>query len=71
MTTCTQADHDAMKNVVVWPSLPHPRAQHWPWGEVHEMRDCPHCGSTLAIVLELGDPEDPAGEEARLAQGAS
>lgn len=30
----------------------------FPWGEVHVMRNCPACGSTLARVLVVGEPED-------------
>lgn len=30
----------------------------FPWGEVHVVRNCPACGSTLARVLVLGEPEE-------------
>jgi hypothetical protein len=40
-----------------WLALPSVGLQKYPWGEVQEMRNCP-CASTLAIVLEIGDPND-------------
>jgi hypothetical protein len=36
--------------------------QHYPWGEVQELRNC-SCGTTLAYVLEYGTREEPGEGE--------
>lgn len=38
-----------------WDALPLVGVQRYPWGEVHELRNCA-CHSTLALVLEPGVP---------------
>ncbi len=49
---CTEESHDkARADHAVWSTLPNARLARFGWGQVHEWRDCPHCGETFAIEL--------------------
>lgn len=39
-----------------WKQLPNPKSWKLPWREEQELRDCA-CGSTIAVLLVVGDPE--------------
>jgi len=39
-----------------WSRLLGGERQTFPWGEIHELRHCA-CGSTISILLAVGDPE--------------
>jgi hypothetical protein len=41
-----------------WRRLRGPLIGSWPWGEVHEYRQC-LCGSHITIILRKGTPEEP------------
>jgi hypothetical protein len=57
---CSPKSHDSFKNSKEWqfasPAAGGSLVIH-PWGEVHHLRNCPKCGSTLARVIEEGIPE--------------
>ncbi len=41
-----------------WVALPDPQVYDFPWGEVHEQRNCP-CRSSIVLVLDEGDYTGP------------
>jgi hypothetical protein len=46
---CTRAE---------WDALPERGTQRFDWGEVQQLKNCT-CGTTLAILLVPGEPQDP------------
>lgn len=62
IASCTAASHEALKaDAAAWAALPL-RPDWRVLGEVMQLRDCPRCGSTLAMKLD--------GERSAASRGA-
>lgn len=61
LLACSTKSHERFKDSKDWDGA-EPAAGGsliiYPWGEVHHLRNCPKCGSTLSRTIEEGIPED-------------